>query len=358
MRLAAGPENGHAVSMTGDVVDGIDRATFGAVPSVKVNDWLRRHVRARLDTDLAEVLFRTGRVSAVYGLRLSDDSKVVVKVHRGHLDEGATASLTAAVDAQRLLADAGYPCPTPLSEPASTDGLTATIETLLDDGAPGDAHQEGTRTAIATSLAEQMQQLRALPAALRKALRDPPAWAIYQQGPWPTPHDPIFDFTTTPDQYAWLDEVADGAATLLTRPAALSGERVVGHGDWYCGNLRFTTTGDAIKVASAWDWDSLVCDVEPVIAGMAAASFVDSSLSGAQCPTPEEAAAFLADYDAHRPRSFTAAEHVTAAAAVTWTLAYNARCQADVLAMGTQLPEGSVLSTLATDPAAYLNLPW
>ena len=346
------------------LVDGIQRATFGAVPESTVDDWLHRHVRERLGADVEEVVLRSGRVNAVFGLLLAGGERVVVKVQRGQLDEGRTATLAAAVAAQRLLADAGYPCPSPLDGPATTGGLTATVDTWLDDGVPGDAHEPATRRAVARSLAEHVELLRALPAGTREALRHPPAWAVYQRGPWPGPHDPVFDFSTTAPEHAWIDEVAARATAVLTRPGARNHERVVGHSDWYCGNLRFSPSSGAraddgdVRVASSWDWDSVVVESEPVIAGMAAASFTDSSTSGAQAPTPEEAAAFLAEVDAARDRSSTRDEQRTAAAMVTWTLAYNARCLVDVAAMGFPLPQGSTSEALAEHGDAYLHLRW
>lgn len=353
--------------MAGDLVDGIQRATFGSVPTSAVDDWLRRHVRTRLGTDLGAVELRSGRVSAVFGLRLASGDRVVVKVQRGRLDAGRTASLAAAVEAQRLLAGAGYPCPEPVDGPAATDGLTATVETWSDAGVAGNAHRAPVRRALARSLAEQVQLLRALPAHHRDALRHPPAWAVHQHGPWPTPHDPIFDFTTTAPEHAWIDRVAVRASAVVNRRGAPPAERVVGHSDWYCGNVRFTPTAqdddgdgsaDEVRVSSSWDWDSVVAESEAVIAGMAAASFTDSSTSGAQSPSPEEAGAFLADLDAARGRPSSGEEQVTAAAMVAWTLAYNARCLVDVVALGLPVPEGSTLDALAEHGDAYLDLRW
>jgi hypothetical protein len=350
--------------VAGDLVDGIQRATFGPVPTDAVDDWLRRHVRTRLGTDLDAVELRSGRVSAVFGLRLVDGQRVVVKVHRGQLDAGRTASLAAAVEAQRLLARAGYPCPAPLDGPAVTAGLTATTETWLDGGAPGNAHRAPVRRALARSLAEQVELLRSLPTHHRDALRHPPAWAVHQHGPWPAPHDPIFDFTTTPPEHAWIDDVARRASAVINRRDAPLTERVVGHSDWYCGNVRFSRAPQdddergEVRVVSAWDWDSVVAETEAVLAGMAAASFTDSGTSGPQAPTPREAAAFLADLDAARERPFTGDEQVTAAAMVAWTLAYNARCLVDVAAMGFAVPEGSTLDALAEDADAHLALRW
>jgi hypothetical protein len=102
----------------------------------------------------------------------------------------------------------------------------------------------------------------------------------------------------------------------------------------------------------------LAGDIEPVVAGMAAASFTEGGTGGAQAPTPAEVAAFLTDDDACRSRPFTGAEQVSAAAAVTWTLADNARCQVGVLTWGAPLPEGPALDALAAEPEGYLRLRW
>jgi len=63
------------------------------------------------------------------------------------------------------------------------------------------------------------------------------AWAAYEGGPWPVPHDPIFDFTTTPTGFEWLDAVAGRAAEALGPRAEPD---AIGHADWVCQNLRFT----------------------------------------------------------------------------------------------------------------------
>jgi hypothetical protein len=343
-------------------VEGIERAVFGEVPEAAVDAWLDRHLRARLGTGLAGVLFRSGRVSAVYGLRLDDGRDVALKVHRGTGADVDTRALGAAVAAQRLLAGAGYPCPEPLDGPAATEGHTAVVEALLVAGEPGDAHRPGVRRAIAVSLAEQVELLRSLPDAVRLRLTDPPAWAVYAGGPWPAPHDPIFDFTTTSPDTAWIDDLARRAAAVLTSGTGRTGAPVTGHSDWCCGNLRFAGVADGpvagCAVVASYDWDSVVTDAEPVVLGMAAASFTDSSTSGAQAPTPAEAAAFCAEYDAARGRPSTVEEQALTAAATAWTLAYNARCQVDVQRLGYDLPEGPVLAVLDAAGEDFLHLRW
>ena len=49
-------------------VSGIHQAVFGDVTEDDVTAWLDRHLRRRLAAGVQEVLVRTGRLAAVYGL--------------------------------------------------------------------------------------------------------------------------------------------------------------------------------------------------------------------------------------------------------------------------------------------------
>ncbi len=333
--------------MTARTASGLEQAVFGWTDAQQIDDWLDRHIRERLGRGVDRVLFRSGRVGAVYGLRLLDGSEVVVKVPRGRPVLGA---LTTATAGQRHLADAGYPCPAPLDVPAMTGGRAGLIEELLDAGEIGDIRRAPIRRAAVASLAEQITLLADL-SSEAGALTDPPAWDRFRQGPWPTPHDTIFDFTHTPEGYEWLDNLAGAAAH---RASALAAPVVIGHSDWYVGNLRFS----ADTVVAAYDWDSLVAEPEPVIAGFAAGSFTLGNATGPGAPTPEEVGTFLTEYAQHRPGSFTAAGRAAAAAAAVWVLAYNARCQLCFLPTGDPPPPGSTLEALAEHGQTYLALDW
>lgn len=325
-------------------VQGIERAIFGDVAQAEVDDWLDRLVSTRLSANLGEVIFRRGRVSAVFGLGLDDARRVVVKVHRG---QPVHASLTAAAGSQRRLADHGYPAPFPIDGPSVLDGHVAVIESLLDVGSPADAHDPVVRMAMAASLTEQIRILADV--SLPTALTERPAWAIYAGGPWPTPHDPIFDFTVTSPGFEWLDEFAQQASDVLV---AAELPPVLGHSDWTAGNVLVL---DGV-VTAAFDWDSLVIDSEAVLVGRTAGGFTASSIAGANAPTPDEVVAFLADYETHRPTCFTAAERHVALNAAYWVLSYNARCILSFVGADSPPPTGSALAALSDHRDDYLIL--
>lgn len=344
-------------------VEGIERAIFGAVTSDDVTVWLDQHVHRRMALGVQTVRFRTGRLAAVYGLQLTNGSAIVAKVYRG---ETELERLAASVTCQRALADAGYPCPAPLDGPVAVAGRVVCLETLLDRGEWGDAHAAATRGAMARALADQIRLLRSVPELLHAQagrLRTPPAWAAYEHGPWPTPHDPIFDFTTSPDGFEWLNRVAQQAAEALgpRRPPD-----AIGHSDWVCQNLRFTPNrvsqngpDGPVAVSAAYDWDSLLAESEPVLVGIVAGAYTEGSLAGADAPTPHEVVAFLMDYEAHRHAPFSTHDQAAATAAATWVLAYNARCGLSAATLRFPARDGSPLHLLTRYGGdAYLALRW
>ena len=325
---------------------GTERVIFGEVSVEAMTSLLDRYLTCALGSPLAEVLFRAGRIDAVWAVRTGDDRQLIVKAHRQPVDLTARRATTTA---QRVLADAGFPCPQPISGPDEFDGLVLSVEALLTVGRPESGRRPGVRRSLAAGLAEQVEILRGHPELT--ALAGPgPAWCQYRSGPWPTPHDSIFDFRTTPDGYSWLDSFAFTAANRLIKREHHD-PIVIGHADWYGGNLRF----DGDRLVAAFDWD-LVADTGPVIAGFTAAAYTDNGGEVPDLPSPDDVVAFFTDYEAATSRAFTKSQQRDAAAAASWCLAYNARCQLSMLT-GDPAP-GSPLDLAQRDGPDYLTLTW
>ena len=89
-----------------------------------LNGWCERWLSA----EPVEVIFATGHLSEVIGLRLADDREVVVKVRPNNTRIGGC------VEVQRHLWESGYPCPKPLAGPAALEGRTATAEEYVPGG--------------------------------------------------------------------------------------------------------------------------------------------------------------------------------------------------------------------------------
>lgn len=345
MGSSAGPAAVQRPAADGGLND-TERAVLGNVSVAEVQLFFSAYTLDRLGSPIAEVRFRAGRIDAVWGVELVDGREVVIKSHRLPVDLKAVA---AATDAKRLLRAAGFPCPEPLSDPEEVAGRVLTVETLLADGEVPDGRDPANRRLLAAGLARHIDALRGRPDLLERAGAGP-SWCHYRAGPWPVPHDPIVDFRSTPDGYAWLDAYAQRAADQILAHR-VTAEVVVGHADWYAGN---TAVAGGVLVG-AFDWE-LVADTEAVIAGFTAACYAASSTSGGGLSTPEEVASFLRDYDAARGGCLGRDEQQVATAAAAWILAFNARWE---LALGERGDEGTgTLALLRERQGDYLSLRW
>jgi hypothetical protein len=97
-------------------------------------------------------------------------------------------------------------------------------------------------------------------------------------------------------------------------------------------NVRFRDD----TVCAVYDWDSLCAASEAECAGRAAAQFTAQwDLPALLTPTPDEAKAFLEEYQTARGKRFSRAERTVAAASARYLVAHLAR-----LELATGIAEG------------------
>jgi len=333
------------VTNTSEEISDTERAVHGAVTLPELHRFVDAWLRDRLGSGIAEVRFRAGRIDAVWGVELQDGRAVVVKAHRTPTDLDATR---ASIDAQRVLAAAGFPCPVPLAGPDQVDGRVLTAETLIVGGAP-DGRDPAIRRLLADGLAHHIELLRDIPELVRGAGTGP-SWCRYQSGPWPVPHDTLVDFTVTVPGYEWLDAFGARAAEVILRDRE-SEKTVVGHADWYAGNTAVVED----RLVGTFDWE-LVADTDAVIAGFTASCYAASATGGVGLSSPTETAAFLRDYEQARGHRFSDRERRTAAAAAAWILAFNARWQVALIEHGFADP--ATIALVHDHQEDYLALSW
>lgn len=273
------------------------------VDATSLAAWCELHLGSRPDGEL----FRTGHLTCVIGTRLADGREVVVRVRP------AAPRITACTEVQRRLFDSGYPCPRPLAGPALLDEYEATAESYISGGV---MQPDSGRAAwpFAAALAK-LVHLAPRPAQV-PSLAPPPAWTAWnhnQGGLWPRPDELDMDLNEM-DGASWIDAAALAARRKLQE---CQDPAVIGHGDWIADNLRWH--GDRLLVV--YDWDSLIADSDAVIAGLAAAIYLNPA------PSVIETRDFLDAYATARGRPFSHGEWERSWAAGVWTRAYDAKLE-------------------------------
>ena len=254
------------------------------------------------------VLFESGYLSSVTGLRLADGREVVVKVRPPQSRLAGCSAVHRAVWA------AGFACPEPLVGLEPLDGYAATAEALVPDG--GDPPPGSDLAGLSAAALARLVELAPDPASV-PSLAPSPSWAGWDHpgpGLWPAPEDRDVDLNAFPEP-RWLDRAA---AAIRDRLRGHRGDLVIGHGDWHPENLRW----QGPRLLAVHDWDSAICQPEPAIAGLAAASFlgIDGPVASV-----EDSAAFLDAYQRTRGGRWTPGDNAAAWAAGLWQRVFDAK---------------------------------
>lgn len=272
---------------------------------------LARWCERNLGAPPAKELFRSGHLSLVIGLGLADGRDVVVKVR------AQSSRLRGCVEVQRRLASAGFPCPTPITDVSDLEGAAANAETL--DGAGADLPTSGRAPAPFAGGLALLIAMAPAPEDVPPLDPAPPwtAWNHDGDGLWPAADDYDGDLNSVGGP-AWID--AAGAAA-WERLSAHRNATVVGHGDWYTGNLRW----DQSTLHVVHDWDSVLIDTEAAIVGFAAGVYPTVHAGSEASVTETEG--FITHYVATRGREFTDDEVECAWAAGVWLRAFDSKKQ-------------------------------
>jgi len=268
--------------------------------------WCRRWLGA----PPAAQLFEAGYLSTVKGLRLADGREVVVKVRP------SLPRLAGCAAVHRALWTAGFPCPEPLVDLQPLDGYAATAETLVPDVDEPPPKRE--LAALSADALARLVELAPDPGSVPSLAPSPSyaGWDHAEPGLWPAPEDLDVDLNAYPDP-RWLDRVA---AAVRGRLGGCAGEPVIGHGDWHPENLRWQGS----HLSAVHDWDSMICQPEPAIAGLAAVSFL--GIDGPPgMASVEDSAAFLDAFQQARGRRWTSQDYAASWAAGLWQRAFDAK---------------------------------
>lgn len=255
------------------------------------------------------VLFHTGNLSRVVGVRTLDGAEVVVK------SRPDSPRFDDVLAVQRHLHAAGQPVPEPLGRVHRHAGRAVSVERLVAGG-----HHRGPTEGAASDFAAVFHDLvDAAPAAAQhpSLSHDPPAWVNWGDDAsrlWPERDSPGGEIRSPGPSD--VDDAGRDAAAVLH---AVDREPVIVHADFEDQNVRWQGT----RIHVVHDWDSLAALPECAAVGAVAAIWPAGVVSW--CATIDQAADFIAAYERHRGAPFDPVETRAAWAAALWHRAFNAR---------------------------------
>lgn len=308
----------------------LEAEVFGTTDPAVVAEVLSALALSATGAEVSTGRWYCASVAVVAGVVLDDGREIVVRAYQS---SASTAFIDGVVRVQRHLADAGFPCASPLGDPTVVDGVLGRVESILAD--PGSRRFAATEMALsAAGLAGLVDLSSSLdPEGLQfhpMELSDP---RLY-----PTPHSPLFDFDATASGAEWIDDIAAAA-----RQAMTDSDAVIAHGDWSARNIRLGPAG----LMAVYDWESLQYGPESAALGVAAATWRSLGESNDElAPSALEIREYIDLYEGARQRPFSEDQRRSARAAAVFALAYTARCE-HALNPGTK--EGRASARLAGD---------
>jgi hypothetical protein len=263
-----------------------------------LTDWCPRHLGAPFE----RVLFRSGFLSEVVGVELSSGVRAVVKARPFE------PRIAGCVQVQASLADAGFPCPRPLTRATRVNATAVSAETEVTGGSARPI--EPGAAPFAALLARLIASAPAPPDV--PDLAPSPPWAGWDHRGrrlWPDldEHGQDLNLVRGP---AWVE---DAARRVRERLTSTPGRLCIGHSDWESPNIRWT--GDDPLVVH--DWDSVVAQPEPAVVGLAAAMWSRGDGSD-PIASVAQTADFIGSYRRWADREWEASEVRDAWAAGLW----------------------------------------
>lgn len=274
--------------------------------------WVEELTQSELGEALSGALFVKKSVGAVFGIVLESGEPAVLKLFNRSFQHN---ELSAMHHCLALAAAHGFPVPRQRSGIFEADhGVYGAFYAYLD-GKHRDAHEPAVRRELARSLAE----LNALLAPLDTAGL-PPAPGRHD-ALWPPPQR-IWEQRELDDEDTRFIDAHARAAQVTLKKSKL--KAVASHLDWGAKNIRFHED----SVCAVYDSDSINAASEAECVGRAAAQFTAQwEIPALLTPTPQEAQAFVEEYQSAQGRRFSKAERAVAAASARYLVAQVARLE-------------------------------
>lgn len=264
-----------------------------------------------IQKEIEDVLFIQSSIGVVFGLLLSNQQKVVLKIYSPKIPR---AYLKRMHEIQQVYYEEQFPAPKVLSPIFKFNHTHAGLYALIE-GQQEDGHKPGIRLELAKSLAHFSN--------IVDKYQLPPLQNIFQQANgrklWPVPHNALFNFEKSANGASWIAKKALSARKLLNK---VSLQKKLAHTDWGTKNAIFQNG----KLEGIFDWDSLGSMSELEMLGRAAAQFTaDWETDFKITPSPHEAREFVKSYEHSRKLKFTEEDYKIISASSDYLIAIISR---------------------------------
>ena len=299
----------------------VEQVVFGTRDPDEISRILLDLGEQALGAPVKEPLFYRSSAGCVAGLAGSNGEAIVVKAHQPCR---TLEALEAIAHVQKVLVEAGFPCPSPILHPvALSPGLGyVTFETYLAD--PG---SKNITPAMLGVSARGLARLALHTQRLTKIGSSLPEPKAANGSVYPPPHSPLFDFEATAEGAEWIDEIAVAALEVIH---ADHSEPIVIHGDWSAANVRFSE----VELLAVYDWDSLMFAPLSRAVGVAAATWSAwGEPPEPAAPGAQEVRKYVQEFEAAWG-GFNERQRRAAYAHALYCLAYTARCEHAVDPLG------------------------
>lgn len=183
----------------------IFHSVMGTDQPKKVQLLLSQAVSDYLQSSIKEIIFIQSSIGVVFGLLLTNNHKVVLKVYSPKLNKTYLNQINSI---QAIFHREGFPSPTTLS-PIFKVGRTYAGFYRLIEGDKEDAH----RRIICTELARRLAEFSSIVEKHNLS----PVENYFQQAErrklWPLPHNPLFDIKSSTRGAGWITEKSQTGKT-------------------------------------------------------------------------------------------------------------------------------------------------
>ncbi len=282
---------------------GLEEESFGTSDTRKIVNILGSSILENTGETIKNLLFFSASAALVYGITLSNEDKVVLKIFPKDWD---LEPLKRSRKIQEELFGRNYPVTEPRGGVFKVFNSFATVDSYET---PVDT-QEDVDGRLVLAMSKELCKLTKLlsDSSLEADLEVESQFGWTDNQRWGKQVRPEINLDDRPEGAEWIEDMGKRAREMASKP---QGRKVIAHDDWLPHNVKINRN---YELELVYDWDSLCLGIETIFVGKAC-------LTGAG----EDINLFIESYEKEADYKFNKEELRTIAGTALWMRAFLAR---------------------------------